>query len=435
MIGVWGLGYIGYSSMAHFAKEGVKCLGTDIIEERVEQVNRGEATTPNLDYWIGFDTVPLAESKVMQATTDWERLIKPDVMVHLITIPTELDGKPYHDILKNVVEKICKFKGVKTARPPLVIIESTVTPTVVDSLVLPLLEKNGLEVGKDICIGVAPRRDWFTAADKGLNILPRVVGGSTPETTELMGEILGIICQNIIKAPDHKHAAIVKSIENAYRQLDIAFANQLTLAYPDMNMKAILEMVGTKWNVNTYRPSFGTGGYCIPLAPQYVLEGAKHPEELTLLQDSLKTDFGQPERVVKSLIARGVKKVGILGIAYTQDLQVHVLSPALQIIKLLEEKGVTVKVNDPYYTQEELKDITGCEPFVFPDGMKEFDTILLGAGHMKYHFIDYTSIIDSLENCTLILDNSDRTIWQELPLPDSIEYYATGQAHWLEAKK
>lgn len=434
-LGVWGLGYIGFSSMAHFAKEGVKCFGVDIVQWRVDAVNRGDATTSNLDYWIGFDIKPLAENGVISATNDWEEIVQPDVAVHLVAIPTELDGKPHHDILKDVITKLSKYKTIKTERPPLIIVESTLTPTVVDTLVIPLFKRHGLEVGKDILLGVAPRRDWFTAADKGLTILPRVVGGTTPETTELMAEALGIICRNIIRAPDHKHAAIVKSIENAYRQLDIAFANQLTLAYPDMDMKKILEMVGTKWNVNTYRPSFGTGGYCIPLAPQYVLEGAKHPERLTLLKESLETDFGQPKVVVESLLKRGVKKVAVLGIAYTQDLRVHVLSPILPIIKRLVGAGVEVIVNDPYYPEEELERITGCKTFAFPEGMAGCDTVLLGAGHMKYRFIDYGRILEALGDCRLVIDNSDFTIWKELPFPNHIRYFATGQAHWLEPEQ
>ena len=379
---------------------------------------------------MGFDTKPLAETGKISATENWKELINEDVSVHLITIPTEKDGKPYHDILKDVIVKLSRFKDVKTEHPPLVIVESTLTPTVADNIVLPLFNKNGLDVGKDILFGVAPRRDWFTSPDKGLKTLPRVVGGTTKETTQLMADVLGIICDQIIKAPDHKHAAIVKSIENAYRQLEITFANQLSAAYPDMDITTVLKMVGTKWNIGTYHPSFGTGGYCIPLAPQYVLEGAKHPEKLTLIKDSLKTDFAQPEEVVKSLIKRKAKKVAVLGIAYTGDLKVHVLSPSIPIIKSLKEKGIDVKVNDPYYHAEEIKKITGCESIIFPEGLHDRDTIIIVSPHMKYKYTDYQKIIKSLTNTVLILDNMG--VWNDMKFPESIEYYEAGDAHWLE---
>ncbi len=429
-LGIWGLGYIGFSSMAYFAKAGVVCLGTDVREDTVRDVNRGKATIPNLDYWLGFDTVSLTEEKIMQATLDWKELISNDVAVHLITVPTEMHGKPYHDILKEVITKLSAYKNIKTDHPPLVIVESTLTPTVADNIVIPIFEKEGLKVGKDILFGIAPRRDWFTSPDKSLKVLPRVVGGTTLETTKLMADVLGIICDTILQAKDHKHAAMVKSIENAYRQLDITFANQLSLAYPDMDIKSILKLAATKWNIGYYQPSFGTGGYCIPLAPQYVLEGAKYPERLTLIHEALKTDFNQPKVVVDSVLKRGAKKVAVLGIAYTADLKVHVLSPAITITKLLREAGVEVKVHDPYYTAEEIKNITGCETIHFPKGLKDVDTILLVAGHRKYTYTKTLDILQHLDQVKLILDNPG--IWMGINFPEGVEYYDAGNASWLE---
>lgn len=428
-LGVWGLGYIGFSSIAYFARAGVTCLGTDPFQQRVDDVNQGKATITNLDFWLGFDTQPLAKDKRMSATTRWEDLVQSDVAVHLIAVPTEMHGKPYHDILIDVITKLSNYKHIKTEHPPLIIVESTLTPTVADNIVIPLFKKHGLEVGKDIFLGVAPRRDWFTASDKGLALLPRVVGGTTKDTTSLMAEVLSIICKNVLKAHDQKHAAMVKSIENAFRHLDITFANQLSLAYPDMDIKSVLELVGTKWNVGTYHPSFGTGGYCIPLAPQYVLEGAKHPERLTLLQEALKTDFSQPDLVVESLLKRNVRKVALLGIAYTNDLKVHVLSPALPIARKLKEKGIDIKVHDPYYNPEEISKITGCESLSFPEGLQDRDCILLVSPHMHYKYIHKQELMHHLKNTTLILDNMG--VWNDLHFENGLQYYEAGHANWL----
>lgn len=430
ILGTWGIGFIGFSSMAYFAKAGVHCLGVDISESRVKDVRQGKPEIPNLEYWLAFDTKLLAQSGLLDATTDWKKLIDPKVAVHLISIPTERAGKPYFEYLKDVVVKLSGFKNLKLEHPPLVIIESTLTPTAVDEIVIPLFAKNGVTVGKDILLAVAPRRDWFVSPDKTLETLPRVVGGSTPETTKLTAEVIGIVCKTVYHAKDHKHAAIVKSIENAYRQVEITLANQLSLAYPDLDMTEILKQAGTKWNMGTYHPSFGTGGYCIPLAPQYVLEGAKHPEELTILQASLKTDFAQPERVVASLLARKVKNVAVLGIAYAPDLKVHVLSPALGIVKKLKDAGVNVKVNDPYYTKEEIKQILGVPTFEFPNDLKEFDAVLLVAGHMQYRSVGKKLIVDNLTNCKLLMDNMG--VWADLPFPSQLEYHQAGDACWLE---
>jgi nucleotide sugar dehydrogenase len=429
-IGIWGLGYIGFSSMAYFARAGVHCLGTDVSEQRIRDVNQGKPEIPNLEYWIAFDTKQLAKAGLVKATLDWKKLIHNDVVVHLITIPTEREGRPYFEILKDVVTKLCGFKNIKTDSPPLIIIESTMTPDAVDKIVIPIFEKNGLKVGKDILLGVAPRRDWFVSPDKTVATLPRVVGGTNPETTELMAEVLGIICSTILKANDHKHAAIVKSIENAYRQVDITLANQLSLAYPDLDMVQILKLVGTKWNVGTYHPSFGTGGYCIPLAPQYVLEGAKHPEALTILKASLETDFSQPRRVVEMIKKRGFKKVGILGLAYVGDLKVPTLSPAIGIAKELKKEKINVKVNDPLFTPEEIKQYTGAESFAFPDGMNEFDIIVVVSNHAQYRYTSHNVIKDNLKNCKMVLDNMG--FWKDVEFNSKIEYHEAGGPCWLE---
>jgi UDP-N-acetyl-D-mannosaminuronic acid dehydrogenase len=427
-IGMWGLGYIGYSSMAYFAKSGVRCIGTDPVEDKVRAVNEGKIAIPNMEYWLGFNVKPLAEAGLMHATSDWKEMISNDVLVHLVCVPTEKGAEPYDGILIDVIEKLCHYKNVKTDHPPLVIIESTITPDRVEKAVIPILKNHGIQHGKDILIGVAPRRDWFVSPEKTVKTLPRVVGGTTQETTDIMAEVLGIICDTVLKAPDHRHAAIVKSIENAYRHLDITLANQLTVAYPDIDMRKVLKLVGTKWNIGTYHPSFGTGGYCIPLAPQYVLGGAKNPEKLTLLKEAIKFDFEMPARVVESLVKRGSKSVGILGLAYKGDLKVDILSPTIKIVEGLKKNKINVKVHDPYYSAEELKRILGVETFGFPEGLGEFDTILVAADHMHYKSIPTASITSNLKKCRLILDNAD--IWRGIDF-GKIEYHQAGDKGWL----
>ena len=429
-IAVWGTGYIGFSTMANFAAEGVSCVGTDVSEKIVSIINSGKTPVPNMEYWLGFDPKYLIDSGMMAATVDWKKVLAPEFAVHMIAIPTEKEDKPWDGALEDVIGKIAAHVR-RSEDKQLVIIESTLTPKKTDELAIPIFKKNGLQVGEDVFLGVAPRRDWFISPEKNLRSLPRIVGGTTPETTELMIEVLSIVCDKLVPAPDHRHAEIVKSVENAFRHMEITLANQLSLAYPSLNMIEVLKLVGTKWNVNVFHPSFGSGGYCIPLSSKYVLEGAERPEYLTLLKEAVTTDTGLPSIVADRVADGGFKNVGILGLSYKGDLKVHVLSPALRISKRLMERGVRVKINDPYYTPDEIKKLTSAETFAFPEGLSEFDCIVLVAGHRLYKAIPEVKLIGHLKNCKLILDNLEEA-WRTFDWASAgIEYHISGDSKWL----
>lgn len=430
-MGIWGVGHIGYSSMCHFAESGVQVVGVDVDPTKVALVNAGENPIFAMDYWLGFTPKYLFEAGRARATTEWEELIGDDVLVHLVCIPTERDGKPYFDILEEVCRKLTKLQDFSPQTPPLVIIESTLAPNTADQVIIPIFEAAGLEVGKDILLGCAPRRDWFSTPDKSLRTLPRIMGGTTPETSRVMEQVLGIVCENLVPAPDHLHAEVVKSIENAYRHMEIALANELALAYPGLDVRTVLELVGTKWNVGTFHPSIGVGGYCIPLASYYVLQGATRPEYLTLLQTTIETSEAQPERVADYLIGRSdVKSVGILGLSYTGNVKVAALSPTLTLVRRLTEAGIAVSVNDPHYTPEEIHQITGVGTFEFPDGMEHFDTVIVVAGHREYEAASHSEVIKALPNARLVLDNAD--LWSDVDLEKyGVEYRLAGGPNWL----
>jgi UDP-N-acetyl-D-mannosaminuronic acid dehydrogenase len=432
-VGVWGTGYIGFSTMANFAANGVGCLGTDVVQSTVDTINQGKVPIPNLEYWLGFPVEPLVRSGMMRATTNWKELLSEEIAAHMIAIPTEKDDKPWDDALIDVTKKISTIADQSRKEAPLVIIESTLTPNRTNEVVIPLLKAKGLKIGEDIHVGVAPRRDWFISPEKNLKNLPRIVGGTTPATTEMMMDVLGIVCDRLVPAPDHRHAEIVKSIENAYRHVEITLANQLSLAFPDIDMVEVLKLVGTKWNIGVFHPSLGTGGYCIPLSSKYLLSGAKRSDALTILRATIETDEQIPGLVAEHLARRGAKRVGILGLAYKSDLKVHTLSPTLKIVPRLKEKGVEVKVHDPYYSEQEIEQIVGTETFVFPEGLREFDAVVIVAGHRAYRTVPHSMILKNLGKCRLIVDNVEEA-WRRVDFSTlGIEYHVTGDRGWLSS--
>ena len=145
------------------------------------------------------------------------------------------------------------------------IIESTLMPNTFDNIVKKTLKKNNRKLN-DFHFAVAPRRDWFEDQTKTLETLERVFGTTDPNSNKLIHNILSVVTKKVHIASSYQEAELVKSIENCYRHVEITLANELSLAYPNKNIREVLKLVGTKWNMNTYYPGFGTGGYCIPLS-------------------------------------------------------------------------------------------------------------------------------------------------------------------------
>jgi len=430
-IGVWGAGFIGVSTMAHFARAGVHGIAVDVASKTVEAINRGEVEAVGLKEWLGFDFKPLVDNSLIYATTDHNRLLQTDVLAHFICIPTEKDGKPYYPYLKDVIGKLCRLPEADPDMPPLVIVESTLTPGTTENVIIPEFEAAGKRIGKDILLGVAPRRDWFVDGTKSLKDLDRVFGGCDAAATQAMRQVLSIACDRLHAGSNHRTAEMVKSVENAYRHMEITLANQLSLAYPGEDVREVLQLVGTKWNIGTFYPGFGVGGYCIPLSSHYVIDGAERPEELTILADTIQTDQNINRLIARSLISRGAKNVGVLGLAYKANLKVSILSPTIPLIEELLANDVRVKLCDPYYSEQEIMDLVGVPAFQFPAGLREFDAVVAVVDHDAFKG-PLDALAGHLSNCKFILDN--HAIWEPLEKEfraQGITYHVCGDANWL----
>lgn len=429
-IGVWGVGYIGCSTMAYYADAGVRSVGYDIDAAKVGELNSGVIPIPGLESWFDFDATPLISAGLMSATTDITDILNRDVPVHFICVPTETAGKPNLKILELVCGQLADAIKSDPEYAPLIIIESTLTPSTTERVVLPTFESRGLQFGVNYFLGVAPRRDWFVEKGQSLRNLDRVYGGVDEASAELTHEVLNIVCDTLHRASSHEVSEMVKCVENAYRHMEITLANQLSLAYPNVDVRELLQLAGTKRNVGTYHPSFGTGGYCIPLSSQYVLDGASRPEELTLLSDTVGTDRDMRERVAESLVQRGVERVAILGLSYRGNLKVSILSPTIGIADGLKRRGVDVAVHDPYYSPEEIESETNTRSLEVPGDLDQYQAILITADHRQYATKEVSDVVRSLPKSTTILDNYG--LWSSWKLRDQgFQYYMPGEPNWL----
>ena len=424
-IAVWGTGYIGLSTMVYFSKKKIKCVGFDINKEKIKKINSGVLPLADLKKWFGFDIKSLVKSNYLKATSDYKELITEEFLVHFIAIPTEKNGKPYYKPLLSVLNNIAKInKNAKN--PPIIIVESTLAPKVSDKKIIPFLERKKLKVGKNILLSIAPRRDWFIEGGKNLENLDRVYGSTDKQSTKVTKEVLSIVCKKLHLASSYRVSEMVKSVENAYRHMDITLANQLSLAFPKDNIREVLKLVGTKWNVETFNPGIGAGGYCIPLSSRYILSQVKSLNKLSLLRETIKTDDGMSKFIANSIKKKGLKKIGVLGLSYKGDLKVSVLSKVIPLVKSLKKKGLKVELFDPYFTNKEIFEAVKVKTFKFPGELKKFDGLIVSVNHKQFN-ISKKVLEKNTKNCKLIIDHDGA--WTKYNLKNN--YHLTGDREWI----
>ena len=424
-IAVWGTGYIGLSTMVYFAKKKIKCVGFDVNKEKIKKINSGTIPLEDLKKWFGFDIKSLVKQNYLKATSNYKNLITNEFLVHFIAIPTEKDGKPFYKPLMSVLNNISKIKR-NFKKPPIVIVESTLAPKVSDKKIIPFLKSKNLKVGENIFLSIAPRRDWFIEGGKNLENLDRVYGSTDKNSTKITKDVLSIVCKRLHAASTYRVSEMVKSVENAYRHMDITLANQLSLAFPKDNIREVLKLVGTKWNVEAFHPGIGAGGYCIPLSSRYILSQVKNTNKLSLLRETIKTDDGMVKLIANSIAKKGFKRIGVLGLSYKGDLKVSVLSKVIPLVKFLIKKKLKVRLFDPYFTKKEIYDAAKVKTFNFPKDLSNFDCIIVSVDHKQFK-IPKKILEKYLSKCKLIIDHDGA--WKKYNLKNN--YHLSGDHGWI----
>ena len=431
-IAVWGTGYIGLSTMAYYAKNGIRCVGYDIVPETARSVNAGKISLPGLAQWLGFSTEPLVKNGLMHATSNVNEILDdPSVKAHFVSIPTERRGKPWDGALQDVSKKI-SAKKVEDG-PDLVIVESTLSPGQCDKVLVSTLRRSGREVPDEFHIALSPRRDWFDNPGLNVHTIPRVVGGLNEESKKMAIDVLGIICSKLVPVSDHRIAELVKSTENSFRALNIAFANALSRAFPDIDTIELIDAAATKWNYVAHYPGLGTGGYCIPLAPEYLIEGSRSKGEHTDFLSQINEVNRSQTRFVGELIAESLSgsSVGILGLSYKRNLKVHVLSPTIDLAGTLRKAGKHVLIQDPFYSENEIRHIAGVDTFNYPEDLKKFDSIVVSVPHVDYTETPVPILLKSIRPRTFVVDAEGA--WQSYRAffdQKGIDYRKIGDAGW-----
>jgi UDP-N-acetyl-D-glucosamine/UDP-N-acetyl-D-galactosamine dehydrogenase len=382
-IAIIGLGYVGLPLAVEFGKK-YQVLGFDINEVRVKELQNG------YDRTLEIEPDGLKSSKSLIFSTKVEDL--KDYSVFIVTVPTPIDKFKKPDLVpllsaSRTIGKILK-KG------DTVIYESTVYPGCTEEDCVPVLEKeSGLRFNQDFFCGYSPER--INPGDKinTLTKIKKVTSGSTPEIADFVNDLYGsIITAGTYKATSMKVAEASKAIENAQRDVNISFVNELALIFDKMGIDTseVLEAAGTKWNFLKFKPGL-VGGHCIGVDPYYLLhksESLGYYPQVILSGRRVNDNMGifVANKLIKLLIKNGHKIEGsnvlILGITFKENCPDIRNSRVVDVYNELKEFGVNVTVHDPYADTHEVKEEYGIE--ITTELSNKYDGILLAVSHNEY---------------------------------------------------
>lgn len=404
ILGVVGLGYVGLPLAVEKAKAGYHVVGFDIQQKRVDMVNSGENYIGDV---VDDELVKIVREGGLESTTDYSRISELDCVS--ICVPTPLD-KYYQPDISYVQSSAAQI--TQHAHPGmLIVLESTTYPGTTEEIIQPLLERAGFTIGKDIFLAFSPERvDPGNKEFKTKNT-PKVVGGVTPQCTELAAALYETVLEApVFKASNPKVAEMEKILENTFRNINIALANEMAILCERMNIDVweVIEAAKTKpYGFMAFYPGPGLGGHCIPIDPFYLTWKAREFDYHTrLIETAGEINSFMPEYVVgrTSQILNSHKKplngakVLLLGVAYKKDIDDVRESPVIKIIDLLEQAGADIHYNDKYVSFFNHKGRRYISKNIEPGLLQDADITIITTDH-SYYDIDYI-----LDNSQVVFD-------------------------------
>lgn len=375
-INVIGLGYIGLPTALMMAKNGLEVIGTDYNKELVNTLNEGRTTFEEK----GLDELfREALKKGIKFTTEYQ-----NTDIYIVAVPT-----PYDKFSKKV-DAIYVCEAVKSVmkvcnKGAIVVIESTVSPGTIDKFVRPIIEENGFKIGEDINLVHAPERIIPGNMIYELAHNSRTIGADNKEIGEKIANIYRKITDGQVVVTDIKTAETTKVIENTFRAVNIAFANELAkiCRYNDMNVYEVIKICNMHPRVNILNPGPGVGGHCISVDPWFLV--GDYPSLTKVIWESMKVNDSMPEyvleRAAKIMKENGLtdyKRVGIYGLTYKENVDDYRESPTLQLLEHQESHlAEPLKVYDPYIK----KDIVKNQYHNLDEFLNDVDLVILMVKH------------------------------------------------------
>ncbi|MBM4423102.1 MAG: nucleotide sugar dehydrogenase [Chloroflexi bacterium] len=364
VVGVVGLGYVGLPLAVEFAKEGFKVIGIDLDQRKVDSLSAGQSYIPDVPT---EEVAALAASGKLRATTDYSALRDADSVSICVPTPLRKTRDPDMSYVIASADEVVKY-----AHPGfLIILESTTYPGTTDEILLPRLKQRGFEVGADVFLAFSPERIDPGNQKYSVRNTPKVVGGYTPDCTEAVHALYSTAITQVVKVSGTQAAEMVKLLENTFRAVNIGLVNEMAIMCDKLGISVweVIEAAKTKpFGFMPFYPGPGLGGHCIPIDPLYLswrMKSYNYNARFIELADEI--NMNMPRHVIGKIAealnddGKPIKgsRILVLGAAYKKDIDDVRESPALDVIKLLGDRGAVVDYHDPYIPSVSLEHAGG----------------------------------------------------------------------------
>jgi len=378
---VLGLGYIGLPTAAMFSNHGCEVVGVDINPEIVDILNRGE---------IHIEEPGLAEIiKTVVFNKSFRASNKPEPAdVFIIAVPTPNNSDDYMSCDLRYVLNACKSIVPYLKKGNIVIVESTIAPRSMDDYIKPLFEGHGFEAGKDIYLAHCPERVLPGQILKELVYNNRIIGGITTKCAEAAADVYRLFVKGEIIKTEARTAEMTKCMENTFRDVNIALANELTKICYDLNINVldVIQLANKHPRVNIHNPGPGVGGHCLAVDPYFIY--AKSPEYAKMIKLARDTNNSMPKFVVditkKILADISDPLVAVLGVTYKGNVDDTRESPALEIIDILTKEGFRLTIHDPHVKNEKFVSLK--------EAVQNADIVLVLTDHNEFKNLNHREI-------------------------------------------
>ena len=383
-----GLGYVGLPVACRFAEAGFDLVGVEVNRARLLDIQAGNLPFSGHEPGLADLLSRVTAQKKLVATSDYGSLTDRDIFLICVETPVDEAHIPQYQALRNVLTAL----GPVLKTGALIIIESTLAPGTMQNLVLPLLEQSsGTNVNEGFYIGVCPERVMPGKLLSNLQTVSRVVGGMTPETSETMALLYRSIVEAELDMTDCVTAELVKTVENAYRDVQIAFANEVALicAAVGGDVWTVRDLVNKSPGRQMLMPGAGVGGHCIPKDPWLLAYAVKDSGvAIKLIAAARSVNNSMPGEVLDivrdALASRGLGFAGsrilVMGYAYLEESDDTRNSPSEILVKRLIEMGADPIIHDPFVREHQgqpLELAVGCDAVVFMVRHHDYQTLNL----------------------------------------------------------